>query len=144
MGTPDLFAAGSLLGVELDDELLVDRQVDVLALRQSNDLAGEIVRLSIDPIDAVLTGGKVLGGGEQHELLGTLADRDLIADLALEARDVDFAAVHLHVAVANELAGLAAGDSEAEAIADVVEAGLELLEQDLAGDAGLIRGLLVV
>ena len=48
------------------------------------------------------------------------------------------------VSVANDLAGLAAATREAEAVADVVEAGLKLLEQEFAGDAGLVRGLLVV
>src|SRR6185437_44806 len=133
-----------LLRVQLHNQLLINRQIDVLALGQSDDPAGEIVRLSIDPVDAVLTGGKVPGRGENRELLGTLADRDLIADLALEARDVDLAAVHLHVAVANKLAGLAARNREAEAVGDVVETGLELLQQQFAGDAGLVRGLLIV
>src|SRR6185437_1048523 len=93
---------------------------------------------------ARLTGGEVLGGRELDQFFRTLADRDLIADLALEARDVDLAAVHLHVAVANELASLAARNREAEAVANVVETGLELLQQQFAGDAGLVRGLLVV
>ena len=46
--------------------------------------------------------------------------------------------------MANDLAGLAARHGEAEAVADVVEAGLKLLEQEFAGDAGAVGGLLVV
>ena len=73
-----------------------------------------------------------------------LADGDLVANLALEGRDVDLAAVDLDMAVANQLAGLATRHGEAEAVADVVQAGLKLLEQEFAGDASLVRGLLVV
>ena len=81
---------------------------------------------------------------EDDELLRTLADRDLVANLALEGRDVHLAAVDLDVSVANDLAGLAARHREAEAVADVVQAGLKLLEQEFAGHAGLVGGLLVV
>ena len=55
--------------------------------------------------------------------------------LHVEGGDVDLAAIDLHVAVGNHLAGGAAGVGEAEAVDDVVEAGLEKLEEDLAGDA---------
>ena len=51
---------GTLFRVEFDDQLLVDGQVDVLALRQSDDLAGEIVAIDVEPLDLVLTGGEVL------------------------------------------------------------------------------------
>ena len=44
----------------------------------------------------------------------------------------------------NDLTGLAAAHREAETVGDVVEAGLKLLEQEFAGDAGLVGGLLVV
>ena len=40
MGHPVLV---ELLAVKFDDELLVDGQVDILTLRQSDDLAGEVV-----------------------------------------------------------------------------------------------------
>ena len=73
-----------------------------------------------------------------------LADGDLIADLALEGRDVDLPAVDLDVAVANDLAAWRRLVAKTEAVADVVETGLKLLQQQVAGDAGLVRGLLVV
>ena len=133
-----------LLAVKFDDELLVDRQVDVFALRQGEDLAGEIVAVDVEPWTRALTAGEVLRLFEDDERLRAFADRDLVADLALEGRDVDLAAVDLNVAVADDLTGLTAAHREAEAVADVVETGLKLLEQEFAGDAGLVRGLLVV
>src|SRR5580700_5281461 len=44
----------------------------------------------------------------------------------------------------DDLTGLAAAHCEAEAVGYVVEAGFKLLEQEFAGDAGLVGGLLVV
>ena len=65
-----------------------------------------------------------------------------IARLHHERRDVDLAAVHVDVAVADHLAGLRAAGAEAHAVDDVVQAALEHAEQVLAGDALLMRGLL--
>src|SRR5690242_2395755 len=133
-----------LLAVKLDDELLVDRQVHVFALRQGENLAGEIVAVDVQPLNRVLRAGKVLRLFEDGERLRAFANRNLVADLALERRDVDLAAIYLNVAVANKLPRLAAADGEAEAVADVVQAGLKLLQQKLAGHAGAVGGLLVV
>ena len=52
-----------------------------------------------------------------------------------ERRDVDLLAVHGHMAVVDELAGLGARAGEAEPVDDVVQAALEQLQQLLAGDA---------
>src|SRR5579871_4673142 len=133
-----------LLAVKLDDELLVDGQIDVFALWQREDLAREIVAVDVQPLHGTLAAGEVLRLFEDGNGFGTLAQLDLVAYLALEGRDVDLAAIHLDVAVTDELTGLAAREGEAEAIADVVQAGLKLLEEQLTGDAGAVGGLLVV
>src|SRR4051812_10874967 len=75
---------------------------------------------------------------------GVGLDGDDVAVAHLVAGDVDPAAVDRPVAVADELARLAARGREAEADEDVVEAGLEQHEQVLARDPGLARGTLVV
>src|SRR6185503_9547452 len=62
----------------------------------------------------------------------------------LVARDVDAAAVHLEMAVADDLAGLGARGREAEAVDDVVEARLEHAQQRLARDARRLGRFLVV
>src|SRR5437868_2480468 len=64
-----------LLAVELDDELLVDRQVDVCASRKSENLTGEIVAVDVQPSDGALTAGDA---GLARGLLG------ILAELALE------------------------------------------------------------
>ena len=72
--------------------------------------------------------------------LRLVLDRDGVARLHVEGGDVHLAAIHLHVAVRDELAGAAAGIREAEAIDDVVETGLEQLQEDFAGDTAAGRG----
>jgi len=62
----------------------------------------------------------------------------------LEARDVHAAAVHLEVAVADDLARLGPRGCETKAVNDVVEAGLEHAQERLARDALGLGGLLVV
>ena len=71
-------------------------------------------------------------------------DRDHVAGAHLVGRDVDAAAIDGPVAVADELARLAARGGEAEAHQHVVEPALEQRQQVLAGDARLARRLLVV
>ena len=66
-------------------------------------------------------------------------DRDFVAGLHIEGRDIDVAAVDLHVAVRNELARGAARIGEAEAENDVVEPRLEQLQQRLTGNAALAQ-----
>src|SRR5258708_23060251 len=65
---------GTLFRVEFDDQLLVDRQVNVLALRQGEDFAGEIVAVDVEPLDLVLTGGEVLCRFQLGQRLRAFAD----------------------------------------------------------------------
>src|SRR5690606_28466551 len=70
--------------------------------------------------------------------------RDLVAGLDRVRRQVDRLAVDGHAAVADQLAGGRAGDRETHAVDDVVQAGLEELQQILAGVALAGGGLLVI
>ena len=72
------------------------------------------------------------------------AECDLVAHVHLVRGNVDLAAVDLNVAVANDLASLAARDGEAEPEGHVVQAPLQLLDEQFAGDARGAVGLLVV
>src|SRR5688500_53258 len=131
-----------LLRVELDDELLLDRRVDLRTVRQLQNFAAEVVVVGLEPRGD--RGGEV--GRVAHDLLGrrVRCDRDHAVGPHLAARDVHAAAVHVEVTVANELPGLRARGGEAEAVDDVVEPRLEHLEQVLARDARPLRGLRVV
>src|SRR5215203_1669084 len=89
-----------------------------------------------------------------HRRVGRVADdrlcraprlhRDDHVGPHLEARDVDPAAVHLEVPVADQLSGLCAGGREPEPVDNVVEPGLEHPQKLLAGDPRTARRLLVI
>src|SRR5665213_791139 len=79
--------------------------------------------------------GKLDRFEDRGELLRGLLDLDEVADLDLEARDVDAAAVHLDVAVIDELACGKHGGDEFGAIDYGVETALQQADQVLAGVA---------
>src|SRR5690606_32431971 len=109
------------------------------------DDAAELVRVDRDP-----RRGQVhrRGNGQRflhaELLLGTLGQRDRVARLHLVRRQVDRLAVDRDATVRDQLARGRAGDREAHAVDDVVQAGFQQLQQVLAGVALLRRGLLVV
>src|SRR5260370_35142692 len=61
-----------LLRVEFDDQLLVDAQVDVFALRQGHNLAGESVALDTEPPNVLRTCGEHAGYFEWGHALAAL------------------------------------------------------------------------
>src|SRR5581483_2829239 len=136
------FLSVELLRVELDDQLFLDRRVDLLALGPLEHLAGQTFVVGLQPRGDC--GGEV--GRVAHELLGGRAglERHDVVGLHLIARDVHPAPVDEEVPVAHELPRLRAGGREAEPVDDVVEPRLEHPQQVLAGDAALPRRLLVV
>src|ERR1700761_5267118 len=136
--------ANFLLAVEFHDQLLVHRQVHVLALRQRQYLAGEILVIDSKPLRGLLVARKLGRAFEHRHLLRALADLDLIDHLNLIGGDVYLSSIHFDVAVAHDLARLATAGSKAKTIGHVVEATLELLQQDLARDARRAVRLLVV
>src|SRR6202008_4804082 len=71
-------------------------------------------------------------------------DLDLAANADLVGRNVDLAAIHFYVSVANDLASQTARSREAEAVGNVVQTTLKLLDETLAGNALCARSLLVV
>src|SRR3954453_11308769 len=151
MGSGSLAAPGarpgvgrekSLLRIELDDELLLDRRGDLRALGPAQHLRGELVMVGLQPRRDL---GDELGRVTDHRLdIAAGPEGDHVVLPHLIGGDVHAAAVDRPVAVADELAGLAAGGGAAEAHEPVVEAALEDAQQVLAGDALLAGGLLVV
>src|SRR6187397_2572679 len=130
-----------LLRVELDDERLLDRSIDLVALGPLEHGAGEPVVVGLQP-------GRH-GSGEirrvAHELLdrAALLQRDDVRGTHAVARDVHPATVDLEVPVPHELSRLCAGAGEAEPVDDVVEARLEHPQEVLAGGPETPRRLLV-
>src|SRR3954451_4498752 len=139
---PGVGRGKSLLRIELDDELLLDRRGDLHALGPAQHLRGELVVVRLQPCGDL---GDELGRVTDHRLdIGAGLERDHVVLPHLVGGDVDAASVDGPVAVADELAGLPARGGEAEAHEHVVEAALEDAQQVLAGDALLTGSLLVV
>src|SRR3954467_1094880 len=149
----------SVLRVQLDDQLLLDRRVDDLPGRERVNEDAQLGRHGLEPRRHGALAGGLAGDDERRELVRALAHRDdvLLADPV--GRDVHLDAVHGEVAVANELAGgvarrgaaganeLAGGVArrrEAGPVHDVVEPGLQDAQQVLTGLAGAPVRLLVV
>src|SRR5919107_50950 len=123
----------SLPAVELDDELLFDGRVDLVAPRRMQEAAREVVVVGLQPrrngyhvLDGVLDGLQVPA---------LLLDRDDVARLEYSRRDVVFAAVELEVPVHDELARLRAAGREPHPVDDVVHPQLHEPEEVLARDA---------
>src|SRR5215204_4456058 len=92
----------SLPAVELDDELLFDGRVDLIAPRRMQEPAREVVVVGLQP---GRNGDHVLDG---HQVPALLLDRDDVARLEYGRRNVVLAAVELEVPVHDELPRLGA------------------------------------
>src|SRR3954447_19616870 len=134
--------ASSLLGVQLDDQLLLHGSGHLPPLGLAQDLGRERIVVGLEPRRHLA--GQLRRVADDVLGRGVRLDRDHVALPHLIAGDVDAAAVDRPVPVTDELAGLATRRGEAEAHEDVVETALEQRQKILARDAGLARGLVVV
>src|SRR5437764_4822543 len=138
-GTIGSSAAGTavlpcaLLRVELDDQLLLDGHGDVVAARGGLHRPLDAALVEIEPGRNSAAVHRLQCLVDADDLAGLLLHRDDVADLHLEAGNVDLAVVDAEVPVPHELARLRARVGKAEAEDHVVEALLEELEQVLAG-----------
>src|SRR5215510_13635958 len=129
----------SLLAVELDDQLLRHRDLDVLAERQAPHVTLAFVGVHLEPLGNLATAGVevvVHAGG----VLGVRPQLNDVAHLDQERRYRDLAPVYGDVAVGHHLPALSPGGGEAEAMDDVVEAHLKQPQEVLAGHALLALG----
>src|SRR3954469_5342316 len=135
---------GLLLGVELHDQLLLDRGVDHLTGRDVVHQHAQLAADDLQPRRHRPGAGLGLGELERDHLDGLGGHLDDVVGGHPVRRDVDLAAVDLDVAVPHELAGHVAGLGEAGPVHDVVQPRLEDLQEDLTGLALLLVGLFVV
>src|SRR3954452_3722099 len=131
-----------LLGVQLDDELLLHRGRDLAAFGLAQHLGGERVMVGLEPRGDLR--GQLGGVADERLRGGAGLDGDDVAVTHLVAGDVHPAAVDRPMTVADQLASLAARGCEAKPHEDVVQPALQHLKKVLARDAGLARGLVVV
>src|SRR3954469_18152463 len=115
---------GCLLGVELDDELLAHRDLDLLPEREVAHRHLELGRNGVEPLrHGAVEGVDVVANHDHAARLLTQRHDVVLAEH--ERRDRDALAVHRHVAVAHELPSLVAARREARTEHDVVNAELE-------------------
>src|SRR5215212_1912537 len=126
----------ALLAVKLDDELLVDGAVHVVADGQRHDARAHLGAVGRhDPVRAAAPAGGLPRALDVGVLAARLLDADGVAGLDLERRDIDLAPVDLDVPVVDELARLAPRGGEARAVDRVVEPALKQAQEVLARDA---------
>src|SRR5262249_41663444 len=131
----------SLLAVQLDDQLLIDRLLDVFTLGQRENFSFEVVAVNLQPGRQILVAGEFLCRFQNRQRTAGFFNRDLVANVYLVRRDVHFLSVHQDMSVTYQLACLTAGGSETKPEDNAVETAFELLQEQFAGDARLARGL---
>src|SRR3990170_4119601 len=114
--------------------LHLHRERYVGQMRDADELRRHLGVIDFEEIRHVAV-AELVGFHDHGELLGGFLDLDHVADLELVARDVDAAAVHLDVAVVDELAGGGHGSHELGAIDHGIEAALEQADQVFTGIA---------
>ena len=133
-----------LFGVQLDDSLLVDRNIDLITVRETRYRTSELVLVCVQPCRSGKRVVRFLEFLEERVALALLSDGDDIACGNERGRDVDALAVDRDVAVADDLARLLARVREAETEDDVVETALEETEEVLTRDALHLLRLVIV
>src|SRR5918995_5226316 len=123
----------SLPAVELDDQLLFDGRVDLVAPRRVQEPAREVVVVGLEP---GRNGHHVLDGVlDRLQVPALLSDRYDVVRLEYGGRDVVLATVELEVPVHDELARLRTAGGEAHPVDDVIHPKLHKPEEILARDA---------
>src|SRR5689334_25436881 len=95
-------AATGLLRVQLDDQLFLDRQFDVLALRQLDDAPGEALRSQIEPCRDAPGARRLDARLDLLVRAALLLDRHRLSLPDPKGRDGDLAVVDRDVPVPDE------------------------------------------
>src|SRR5215207_1590689 len=124
-----------LLGVELDDELLLDGHLDLVPGWDAVDGQLGLAGVQLEPAGLGPAGLELDRLVHVQVLAHALLDLDDVARLDLVGGDVDLLAVDGHVRVPDQLARLVAAAGQPAPVDHVVQPRLQQLEQGLAGDA---------
>ena len=133
-----------LLAVQLDDKLLIHRQLNIFTLGQIQNPAFVIVAIHFEPARHRAMAREFLRQFKHRKLFAVLANRNFLARADLIRRDIHLAAINGDVSVAHQLPCLTPRLRKTQTKNHVVQTPLELLQQQLAGHTTRARGLLEV
>src|SRR5580700_35175 len=133
-----------LLAIKLNDQLLIHGQLNIFALGQREHARCVIVAIHFQPVRQRAMARELLRKLQNSQLLAVLADGNLLARAHFIRRNVHLATVHGDVAVAHQLPRLPPRLRETQAVDNVVQAPLQLLQEQFARNASRTRRLLEV
>src|ERR1043165_3928957 len=135
----------TLLTIKLDDQLLVDRAVNVGARRQTSDAHTHVCALDRrNPGGTPASGSRLPRALDVRILTTRFLDGDGVALLNLEGGNVNLAPVDFDVTVIDELARLTTRGRKARAVDGIVQPALKQEQKVFARDPLLARGALEV
>src|ERR1700735_3100873 len=137
-------AAPALLRVELDDQLLGERHVDLCPFRQLVDQDALLLADHLQPAGDRTIAGGLASDLERHAVQRLLLDIDDVVLRHPIAGDGHLDAIDREVAMAYQLGGHPASPGNPGAVDHVVQPGLQNLQQPLTGLAGAAHCLFVV
>ena len=132
-----------LSGVQLDDQVDSDLEVDVSLSGHSDHFADQIVLIAIEPLGSSNKSVSFLQVLEESIGNALLTDSDNVTGLHQVAGNVDAVAVDGKVAMVDQLASLTAGVGKAQTINNIIQSALHVGQQHFTGVA-LCAGSLVV
>ncbi len=119
-GIHKVYTGISLFGIQLDDEMLLDREVDVVSFRQGNYLAGKRSDVKFQPFRKTFTALFL----ERFEVLlrsGFLSYCNHISGFHQVGRNINLVPIYQDMTVHNELARLCTAVTDAKAEAHVIK-----------------------
>ena len=126
-----------LFGIQLHDELFLDRQWDVLTGRPSDHASHSVFLIQGEPFQEFRTspGLEALFHPSQTSRFGSYGH--LVPNRHHEAGHIDCVSIHFHVTMANELACSSTTGRKSHPEDDVVQPRFKGNHQVIAGDPGL-------
>ena len=124
-----------LLGIKLDDEVLLEGEVNVVPLRKGSDLSHYLSLIKLDPLGSDV---RIKGLDERLELLGRtalLTKSDNVTCTNDEGRNVYLLTVKTEVTVSYELTSFLTAVCKTDSVDNVVETSLKEAEEVLTCNA---------
>ena len=137
-------APEGLLGIELDDKLLFEIEIDILSLRKSYNLSCMISYVVLKPLGSSMSSEALKKLLNLYALKAGLLNSDNIACLDKERRNSNLLTVEGKVCVKNKLTSFLSGCCHTHSVYYVIKSSLKKNEKVCTGDAFLLLSKLIV